>query len=148
MATRMTAARELGALIARLQKERQAHLDTIAQIDSVFAEFGIEPTAARGRRSRRKVGRPRKAKRRVGKKVAKRRKRRTRRSSNLSGPQSILNLVRRAGRKGIRGAEIVKHWNAEGRRGGAYTPISKLVNAGKLKRRALKGEKGSKYIIG
>ncbi len=147
MATRMTAARELVALIARLQKERQAHLDTIAEIDSVFAEFGIEPTAARGHRSRRKAGRPRKAKRRAGKKVAKRRKRRTRRSSNLGGPQSILNLVRRAGRKGVRGAEIVRHWNAEGRRGGAYTPISKLVKAGKLKRRVLKGEKGSQYII-
>ena len=135
MAKTTTTARELQAIIARLQNERQVHLDALADIDAVFAQFGITSQKKKRR------GRPRKAK----KKVAKLRKRQTKRK--VSGPQSILNFVKRAGKRGVNGAEIVKRWNAEGRAGGAYTPISKLVKAKKLKRRAVKGERGSRYSV-
>jgi len=141
MAKKTTTARELQAVITRLQQQRQAHLDALAEIDSAFAQFGIKP------RRRKSGGRPRKAKRRVAKKVAKRHKRKARRTRKMSGPQSILNFVKRAGKNGATGAEIVRRWNAEGRAGGAYTPISKLVKAKKLKRRAVKGERGSRYSV-
>ena len=139
MAKTTTTARELQAIIARLQNERQVHLDALADIDAVFAQFGITSQKKKRR------GRPRKAKKKVARRVAKRRKRQTKRK--VSGPQSILNFVKRAGKRGVNGAEIVKRWNAEGRAGGAYTPISKLVKAKKLKRRAVKGERGSRYSV-
>ncbi len=136
MAKKATTARELQAVITRLQQQRQAHLDALAEIDSAFAQFGIKPRK-----------RTRKAKKKVAKKVAKRHKRKARRTRKMSGPRSILNFVQRAGKNGVSGAKIVRHWNAEGRAGKAYTAISKLVKAKKLKRRAVKGERGSWYSV-
>ena len=136
MAKKTTTARELQAVITRLQQQRQAHLDALAEIDSAFAQFGIKPRK-----------RTRKAKKKVAKKVAKRHKRKARRTRKMSGPQSILNFVKRAGKNGVTGAKIVRHWNAEGRAGKAYTAIGKLVKAKKLKRRAVKGERGSQYSV-
>ncbi|MCH8880037.1 MAG: hypothetical protein IID34_09155 [Planctomycetes bacterium] len=141
MAKKTTTARELQALITSLQQQRQAHLDALAEIDSAFAQFGIKL------KRRKSGGSPRKAKRRVAKKVAKRHKRKARRTRKMSGPQSILNFMKRAGKNGVTGAEIVRHWNAEGRAGKAYTAIGKLIKAKKLKRRAVKGERGSQYSV-
>ncbi len=136
MAKKTTTARELQAVITRLQQQRQSHLDALAEIDSVFAQFGIKPRK-----------RTLKAKKKVAKRVAKRRKRKARRTRKMSGPQSILNFVKRAGKNGVTGAKIVRHWNAEGRAGKAYTAIGKLFKAKKLKRRAVKGERGSRYSV-
>jgi hypothetical protein len=63
----------------------------------------------------------------------------------MSGEQSILQFVAKSGAKGASGADINNHWKSEGRSGGAYTPIGKLVSAKKLKRRKVKGERGSRY---
>ena len=136
MAKKTTTARELQAVITRLQQQRQAHLDALAEIDSAFAQFGIKPRK-----------RTRKAKKKVAKRVAKRHKRKARRTRKMSGPQSILNFVQRAGKNGVNGAKIVRHWTAEGRAGKAYTAIGKLVKAKKLKRRAVKGERGRQYSV-
>jgi len=137
MAKTTTTARELQAIIAKLQNERQVHLDALADIDAVFAQFGITSQKKKRR------GRPRTAKKKVARRVAKRRKLGTKRK--VSGPQSILNFVKRAGKRGVNGAEIVKRWNAEGRAGGAYNTIGKLVTAKKLKKRTLTGQRGSRY---
>ena len=147
MAKETTSARELEMIVAKLHKQRQAHVDAIAGIDSAFAQFGIKP------KKRKRRGRPRKVKTRkiktrkkkAAKKVVKKRKRRTKRK--VSGPQSILNFVTRAGKKGVAGSEIVKHWNSEGRGSGAYKEIGILVKAKKLKRHALKGQRGSRYAV-
>ncbi len=160
------AAKELEAVVASLTEERQEHLDAIAEIDSVFAQFGIKPPGRkrRARRGSKKVGRPRKAKKRVGKRVAKRGKKtrrgrkkkkkvlkrsktRTRRKFRVSGPEAVLNFVRRAGKNGASGAEIEKHWNSRGRKAGVYNTIGKLVKEKKLKKQAVKGEKGSRYTV-
>ena len=136
MAKKTTTARELQAVITRLEQQRQAHLDALADIDSAFAQFGIKPRK-----------RTRKAKKKVAKKVAKRHKRKARRTRKMSGAKSILNFVKRAGKNGVTGAKIVRHWNAAGRAGKAYTAIGKLVKAKKLKRRAVKGERGGWYSV-
>ena len=136
MAKKTTTTKELQAVITRLQQQRQAHLDALAEIDSAFAQFGIKP----GKRAR-------KAKKKVAKKMAKRHKRKARRTRKMSGPQSILNFMKRAGNNGVTGDEIVRRWNAEGRAGKAYTAIGKLVKTKKLKRRAVKGERGSRYRV-
>ena len=141
MAKKTTTTKELQAVITRLQQQRQAHLDALAEIDSAFAQFGIKL------RRRKSGGSPRKAKRRVAKKEAKRHKRKARGTRKMSGPQSILNFMKRAGNNGVTGAEIVRRWNAEGRAGKAYTAIGKLVKTKKLKRRAVKGERGSRYSV-
>ena len=157
---RETGVKDLDAAVAKLQQKRQELLDALAEIDSAFVKHGIKPPGRKRRARngrRKKVGRPRKAKKRIGKKVAKRgrkkkkkaakRGKRTKRRFKVSGPELIMNFVRRTGKNGVSGSEIVKHWQSKGRAGEAYTVIGKLVAAKKLKRQTVKGERGSRYSV-
>jgi len=65
----------------------------------------------------------------------------------VSGPQSILDFAKKAGRNGASGAEIVNQWKAQGRKGNAYMAIGQLVKSKKLKKKALKGKRGSRYSV-
>ena len=56
-----------------------------------------------------------------------------------------MAFVKKAGAKGVMGAEISKHWKAEGRGAGVYVVIGDLVKAKKLKRVNVKGARGSRY---
>ncbi len=78
-------------------------------------------------------------------KAAPARGRRLRRTFKVSGPESILAFVRKAGKRGATTAEIVKRWKAEKRSGDGYTTLGELVKARKLTRESLKGQKGSRY---
>jgi len=64
----------------------------------------------------------------------------------LTANESILAFLKDKGAKGATGAEIVKHWESQGRGSGAYVNIGELVKANKLKKEALKGERGSRYF--
>ena len=124
---------ELKLLIAKLQADRRAHLDAIAQIDEAFAALGLHAVrpAKRGR---------------VPRTTAKpMRKRRQRRKFKTTGAESILGFVKAAGSKGATGVQISRHWNAEGRGAGCYVLLGQLVKARKIKRQKLKGQKGSLY---
>src|SRR5690606_26947469 len=114
-------AEELGNLIKRLQQERQDYLRKIEEIDRIFEQHGIQPQAGAARR-----GRPRGSAGAGG--------RRRRRRFEVSGTQSILNLVKAAGSKGVSSAEITKHWKSEGRSGLPYIALGQLVKARKLKK--------------
>ena len=50
MATKSSAS-ELTRLINQLRQERQHHLDSMAEIDQTFKEFGISSGGVAGRRS-------------------------------------------------------------------------------------------------
>ena len=63
----------------------------------------------------------------------------------LTGSESILAFLKDKGAKGATGAEIVKHWESQGRGSTAYVNIGELVKAKKLKKEPLKGQKGSRY---
>src|SRR5262245_26825163 len=121
-------ARDLDAIFSQLEQERQQHVDAIAEIDDLCTRYGITLQGT-SRRRRRKAGRPRKAGRRGRPKTAsmngRRKKRRGRRRSprkarggrrrrgGVTGPQSIVNYVQRAGGKGVTSADLSKHWNSE-----------------------------------
>ena len=75
----------------------------------------------------------------------KRRKRRKPGKFKLTANESILAFLKDKGTKGATGAEIVKHWESQGRGSGAYVNIGELVKEKKLKKEALKGQKGSRY---
>jgi hypothetical protein len=133
----MTKLEELKSLIARLQADRQAHVDAIAQIDQTFSTLGIQAQPQAKRR-----GRP------SGASIAARKHRRPRRKFTTTGNESILSFVRAGGPKGVTGAQILQHWKAQGRGVGCYNLMGKLIKEKKIKRNKLKGERGSMYVIG
>jgi hypothetical protein len=69
----------------------------------------------------------------------------TNRKFAISGDQSILAFIK--SKINPVGREIEAHWKAEGRKGRAINKVSKLVKDKKLKRTALKGERGSRYSL-
>ena len=125
---------ELKSLIAKLQADREAHVNAIAQIDDAFAALGLHAVQPKRR------GRP------VGVSSKPMKKRRRRRKFKTTGAESILAFVKAAGAKGVVGGQIAKHWKAEGRGAGLYGLLGQLVKGKKLKRQKIKGQKGSRYL--
>jgi hypothetical protein len=70
-------------------------------------------------------------------------KRRKRGSFGVSGEESVVAFVKKAGTPTTK--EVNKHWKAEGRGGTADNTLTKLVKLKKLKRINLVGQRGSKY---
>ncbi len=64
---------------------------------------------------------------------------------STTGNESILAFVKAAGKEGVSGDKIAKHWKSEGRGAGVYVNIGKLVKAGKLERTKIEGQRGSRY---
>ena len=133
----------LVALISRLQAKRQEYLDAIVQIDATFEQFGI--TAAPAKRRGRPGPKPKAAKPGRKPKAAAKPTPRKRGKFAVSGLDSILGFVSKAGKKGAMTSEIVKHWKSEGRSGDGYTALGELVTAKKLKREKIEGAQGSRY---
>ena len=107
---------QLGALVSKLQEERRTHLNAIAVIDATFEQFGITVAAVkrRGRPARTaRVVPPVAAAKKAARKASKGRGKRGRVQYATTAEQSILSLVKAAGRQGVSGADIVKHWKAE-----------------------------------
>ena len=123
---------ELKSLIAKLQTDRQGHLDAIAQIDEAFATLGIQPEV----------------KKRRGRKPGVATKTRTRGNFKITAKELILAFVKAAGANGTTGEKIAQYWKAEGRKAGCYNALGKLINDKKIKRQKLKGQKGSLYMAG
>lgn len=128
---------ELAAVIAHLQQQRQEYVAALAEIDRIFKRCGIEPAPAPkpSRQGRRAAKQP----------TARARRRRPQFSKTAT--QSILDLVRQGGRKGVGSSAIAAHWKSEGRAGQPYVTLGKLVKARKLRRQDLKGQRGSQYFI-
>jgi hypothetical protein len=124
---------ELRSLIAKLQAERQQHVNAIEQIDQAFAGLGLY--AAEPKKRGRGRGR--------SKTAVKHRK--PRGKFKTTGAESILAFVKAAGAKGVAGGDIAKHWKAEGRGAGLYGLLGQLVKGKKIKRQKIKGQKGSMY---
>lgn len=119
------------------------HVSAIAKIDDTFGQLGIKPSASgrRGRRGRRKKP----ATTRRFKTKARGRGGRRRRKYATSGTDSILAFVKKAGAKGASGASIATHWKREKRKGSSYNIINAMLKKGMLRRKKLKGERGSAY---
>lgn len=158
-------AAELKNLINQLCVERQHHIDSIAEIDATFREFGIGGGAAtasrKGKGGRRKAAEaaPAAAKkgrggRRKGAKAAKAAKtsatkatRRAPRSGKFSvtGDEFILQFLKEKG--GATTEEIRNHWKSSGRGGKAENNLTGLVKRNQVKRTKLAGKAGSTYSI-
>ena len=125
---------ELQTLIRKLHAERQAHLAAIQEIEDTFRNLGIDP--GNGGTGGKRRGRP------PGRAGG----RRKRRKYATSGTQSILSFISKGNRNGASGAEIAKHWKSEHRAGSSYNIINMLLKAGKVKKKKLKGARGSLYM--
>ena len=139
--------KELQNMVSKLQAERQAHLDAIAEIDAAFVELGLSVPESRSRRrkpggaKRRKPGpkvgakrggRKKKVARKTAKKKATKKKVRKGKGKTgtryaVSGTKMVTDLVAKAGSKGIAGGAINKKWVGQGRAGSAYNILGQLV---------------------
>ena len=129
---------ELQSLVARLQTDRNAHVDAITEIDAAFDALGIAvpKTKKRGRKSKKTV-----AVKPLATKKAKRKKYR------LTANDFVLATIKKASAKGATGAQISKAWSVTGRPGDAYNALSTLAKEKKIKREKLKGAQGSVYRV-
>lgn len=127
---------QLAKTIQSLQQKRAEYQRKIAEIDEVFARCGITPgSGAAPARAARPAAAP-----------AKRRGKRRRGRFAKSAGQSLIDLVRSAGKKGVSSNELAKHWKTEGRAGQPYVALGQLVRTKKLRKENLKGQRGSQYF--
>jgi CxxC motif-containing protein (DUF1111 family) len=136
---------QLEALVRRLQKERQTHVDAIAEIDAAFEQLGVT-VPARKRRGRKPGRTKKKASATRGKKRATKKKAK-RRTFKMTANELVLATIKKAGAKGATGAQITKAWKTAKRPGDAYNTLGALVNEKKIKRAKVKGGRGSVYRI-
>ncbi len=130
---------ELQSLLRKLEAERQSHLAALQEIEATLSELGIDPGRSGATRGKRRGRPPGKASGKIG-------GRRKRRKYATSGTQSILSFISKGNRNGASGAEIAKHWKSENRAGSSYNIINMLLKAGKVRKKKLKGERGSLYM--
>ena len=137
-----TRVNELQSLVAKLQADREGHLDAIAQIDAAFDALGI--TMPKRKKRGRKPGK----KKAVGtiskKKAAKKAKRK---KFRMSANELVLATIKKADAKGITSAQVNRAWKAAGRPGDAYNTLGVLFKEKKIKRQKIKGAKGSQYWL-
>lgn len=150
---------ELKNLINQLCVERQHHIDSIAEIDETFREFGIGggATPRKGKGGRRKGAEsaptaPKKGRggRKKGSKAASAPKATTRRAPrsgkfSVTGDEFILQFLKEKG--GGTTEEIRNHWKASGRGGKAENNLTGLVKRNQVKRTKLAGKAGSNYTL-
>ncbi len=151
-----TTASELLRLTKQLKAERAEHLASVASIDQVFAQLGLEvpgEAVAAPAAAPKKRGRPAGKKNALGKKKPATKKKvagrpaksggRKRKKFPTSGDGSVLEFVK--ANAGCTTADVNAHWQKEGRAGKADNSLSKLTREKKIKRKNVKGSRGSTY---
>lgn len=135
--TTTTTTAELLNLVGKLQAERADHVKAIDAIDSTFEQLGMNVASMvakprRGRPAKTKFVQPtiKSAKRGPG-------------TYALTGEESVLGFVK--ANSGCTTAQVNEHWIGEGRSGMASNTLAKLVSAGKVTRKNLKGQRGSTF---
>jgi hypothetical protein len=132
---RQSALDTITAALTDLRAQRQAHLDALAEIDALFAKFGI--SAATTVRQGRKPGRPAGVTAAIAPK-----KRRKRGHFAQTAQEFVLGLVKS---KSMTTAQVNAAWKEAGRGATANTTLSTLVKGKKIKKNKVKGIKGSSY---
>jgi len=121
----------LGKLVKKLQKQRQEHLDAIAEIDAAFETLGMDAADAGPRNGRRKAGR----------KI----KRKGRGRFKQTAEDFVTGLLKK--NKTMTTRQINKRWTQVGRGGNADNTLSKMTRAKSIKRKHIKGVMGSEYQL-
>ena len=167
-----TTAVALKQTIQKLQADRATHVAAITELDKVFAQFGIKlgsapkrgrPAKKRGRKARkpgrpkgkatkrRGPGRPKRARR--GRKPGKRRaapdrtKKSARSMGKPTGDEFLIGVIRAARKAGAKSSEITTAWKKARRKGSATPYLFGMAKAGKIKKRKIKGQRGSVYRL-
>ena len=137
MASRF-ASTALTSQIESLLARREEHQSTIEAIDETLEKIG-SMLQVPGR-----PGRPKGSKNGVAAvRASKGSRRRKRGSFAVSGDESILAFVKKAGTPTTK--DVNNHWKSEGRGGTADNALTKLVKLKKIKRLAAKEGRGSRY---
>ncbi len=165
-----TTAVQLRAQIGKLQGERQEYVKAIAEIDSVFEQFGIKaegparrgrPLGSANRQAAPSVGQKRGPK--PGLKQGPQPGLKTRSEaaqppaataaapkktgSRLTGPELLKSIMRSKGSTGATSSELSKAWTKDGRKGNVYAVLGGMVEEGAVRRKSLQGQKGSVFSL-
>ena len=133
--------------IQELLEQKQKHSEALNRINEMLSRIGSMLGGGNGSSVRRGPGRPPASASTAapGATPGPRRRRRKRGKFAMSGEDSIINFIR--DHRNPSTSEITAHWRSEGRGGKADNALSKLVKLRRLKRQAIPGERGSKYVI-
>lgn len=149
-----TTANDLSKLIGSLQAERQAAVDKIAEIDSIFAQSGIDAPAngAKKKRGPKPGSKRKKTAKKPGPKLGAKKKSKGKKKKSRRGPgtykQTADDFVLAQLKGGpVTTKEINAAWKKAGRGGTADNTLSKLAKAGTIKRSSIEGKRGSKYSL-
>jgi hypothetical protein len=122
-------------ILANLIAQRQEHLDALAEIDSLFAKYGMTLGQAK-KKVGRKPGRKSGGKSGGG--------RRTRGHFDQTAEEFVLGLLQ--GGSLTTGA-INAAWKKAGRKATANNTLTKLTKEKKVQRAKVKGGRGSSYSV-
>jgi hypothetical protein len=158
------AAAGLESQITLLARERQAHVDAVAAIDALLDRWGIRlPSSGRRGRPRkgkrrgrpqkaRRAGRPRRTSRRTtkkrGRRPGRRKKAGSKRAAGGAVADAIVQFAKKAGKKGVTSAELTAFLKKRGAGQNPFVAIGRLVKTKRLKKQAVKGQRGSVYVAG
>jgi hypothetical protein len=135
--------------VQELLEQKAKHTEALNRINETLSRIGSMLGGNGSRAPRRGPGRP-PASAAMGAGAAapeggRRRRRRKRGKFAMSGEDSIIRFIRE--HRNPATSEITAHWRSEGRGGKADNALSRLVKARRLKRQAIAGERGSRYLI-
>ncbi len=137
---KMSPAKMLQRSLKKLLDERsalQAVIDKtqakIDEIDAIFSGSGLS------------LGTVVKAKGKPGPKPGTKPGKRTRGKFETTGDESVLAFIKKHGRPSAK--EVNEHWSKEGRGGSANNALTKLVQAGTVKRVEADDARGGRYVV-
>jgi hypothetical protein len=136
---RRTAVETITAALNDLRAQRAAHVSALAEIDALFAQFGITETAPP-----RKPGRPAASATSAITAAAPKKRKGKRGHFAQTADEFVLGLLKG---KSMMTSEVNAAWIEAGRGARADTTLSNLAKAKKLKKNKIKGHKGSTYTV-
>jgi hypothetical protein len=135
--------------IQELLEQKAKHTEALNRINETLSRIGSMLGGNGSSAPRRGPGRPPAsapaAMRAEAPEGGRRRRRRKRGKFAMSGEDSIIRFVR--DHRNPSTSEITAHWRSEGRGGKADNALSRLVKIRRLKRQAIPGERGSRYLV-
>ncbi len=127
---------ELRRLAQQLHDERAEHVNAIEAIDQTFQDLGLDAQQVKPVINAQPVS---------TKNTAFSSKKRTRKAFAVTADTFVLSFIQ--ANPGCTTAQVNEHWTAEGRNGKADQTLFKLVKAGQIARKNIKGKRGSMYTV-
>ena len=127
---------ELRRLVQQLHDERAEHVKAIEAIDQTFKDLGLDTSRIKLAANTQPIS---------TKNTVIPSKKLTRKTFVVTADAFVLGFIQ--ANPGCTTAQVNEHWTTEGRNGKADQTLFKLVKAGQIARKNIKGKRGSMYTV-